>query len=238
MTGFHADVDERFDGALAHLTAAGAELVEIESAPDGLEGLGRDEFTILMAELKSGLNSYLATTPDTVSTRTLEQVIAFNAATPAEMALFGQDLFERAQATGGVDDPAYRAAQARAARNAARILDGLLRDNNVDALIAPTLGPAWTTDIVNGDHFIAAQMPASSLPAISGYPHVTVPMGLVDGLPVGLSFAGAAWSDATLLSFAFAYESRANARVPPTYARSVEDIAPMANALEQLAPAQ
>ena len=103
-------------------------------------------------------------------------------------------------------------------------------EHNVDALVAPTLGPAWTTDIVVGDHFVGGG--ASQLPAIAGYPHLTVPMGLVGGLPVGLSFIGEAWSEAKLLGFAYAYEQRANARVAPRYPRSIED-----EQREALAPA-
>jgi amidase len=236
MAGFQPATDAQFDAALEHLRAAGAEIVEITEAPAGMDALGNDELTILLAELKTDLDAYLATTPQTVTTRTLEQVIAFNTATPAEMALFGQDLFERAQATQGVSDPAYVTAHARAARTAAQMIDGLMANNRVDALVAPTLGPAWTTDIVNGDHFVGGG--STSLPAISGYPHVTVPMGLVSGLPVGISFIGERWSEAKLLSFAFAFESRANARMPPTYARSIEDLEPIAAALRQPAPAE
>jgi len=236
MAGFHAGVDETFERALDQLRAAGADIVEIETAPDGLDALGNDELTILLAELKTDLDAYLATTPESVTARTLEQIIAFNEATPAETVLFGQDLFERAQATQGVDDPAYRTAVAHAQRTAASIIERLMTENNVEALVAPTLGPAWTTDIVNGDHFTGGG--STFLPAVSGYPHVTVPMGLVSGLPVGLSFMGEAWSEAKLLSFAYAYESRANARVPPTYARSIEDIEPMATALRRAASAQ
>jgi amidase len=231
MAGFHDGVDERFEAALDELREAGAELVEIDAAPPGLDALGRDELIILLAELKADLNAYLASTPDTVTTRTLEHVIAFNDATPAETVLFGQDLFERAQATQGISDPAYVTAQARAARQAGQAIDAMLREHRVEALVAPTLGPAWTTDVVNGDHYIGGG--ASSLPAISGYPHVTVSMGLVQGLPVGLSFIGEAWSEAELLSFAFAYETQAQARIPPTYARSVDDTEPIAAALRQ-----
>lgn len=234
MAGFHSGVDARFAEALEQLRAAGAEIVEIEAAPAGMDALGADEFTILLGELKTDLNAYLATTPESVTTRTLEQVIAFNEATPAEMALFGQELFVQSQASQGTADPRYIAAQTRAARIAAQMLDGLMANNRVDALVAPTLGPAWTTDIVTGDHFIGGS--ASSLPAVSGYPHVTVPMGLVGGLPVGLSILGERWSEAKLLSFAYAYEQRANARVAPTYMRSVEDSEAFAAAIRQQAP--
>ena len=229
QAGFHAGVDERFAEALAHLRAAGAEIVEIAAAPAGMDSIGDDEFTILMAELKTDLNAYLATTPAGVTTRTLAAIIAFNDATPAETVLFGQELFVRAQATQGIADPAYVAAIARAPRLAGQAIERLLREHRVDALIAPSLGPAWTTDIVNGDHFVGGG--ASTLAAVAGYPHVTVPMGLVGGLPVGLSFSGEAWSEAKLLAFAYAYEQRAQARVAPSYARSVEDAAPFAAAL-------
>lgn len=231
MAGFNPAVDAQFDAAIEQLRAAGAEVVEITEAPAGIDALGNDELIILLAELKTDLNAYLATTPQAVTARTLEQVIAFNAATPAETIFFGQDLFERAQATGGTSDPAYRTAVGRAARTAGQMLDGLLANNRVDVLVAPTYGPSWTTDVVLGDHFSGGN--SSTLPAVSGYPHVTVPMGLVHGLPVGISFLGERWSEAKLLSFAFAYEQRANARVAPTYARSVEDLETVAAALRQ-----
>nr|HRK64849.1 amidase family protein [Terricaulis sp.] len=107
---------------------------------------------------------------------------------------------------------------ARAPVAARQVLDGLLTAHGVEALVAPTTGPAWVTDVVLGDHYVGGG--ASTLPAVAGYPHLTVPMGLVQGLPVGLSFIGPAWSEAELLSFGFAYESRANARTRPTYAPS------------------
>jgi amidase len=211
--GFHRETDARFADALGHLRAAGATLVEIDVAPAELAELGRDELAILLAELKSGLAAYLATTPREVAVRSLADVIAFNAATPAETALFGQSLFESAEATQGTDDPAYRTALARTPARAARILDGWMREHRVDALAAPTTGPAWVSDPVLGDHYVGGG--ASTLPAIAGYPHVSVPMGFVAGLPVGLSLIGARWSETTLLSLAYAFEQQANARRPP-----------------------
>lgn len=218
MAGFHPGVDTRFNEALAHLRAAGAELVEINAIPP-LDSIGADEFTILMAELRTDLDAYLASTPQSVLARTLADVVQFNRDTPEELALFGQDLFERAATSAGVDDPAYRAAIARAPAAARQVLDGLLAAHGVDVLVAPTTGPAWVTDVVLGDHYVGGG--ASTLPAVAGYPHLTVPMGLVQGLPVGLSFIGPAWSEAELLSLGFAYESRANARVRPSYAPSL-----------------
>jgi amidase len=229
QAGFSPAVDALFERALEQMRAAGAEIVEIADAPDGLDGVGADELTILLAEFRSGLNAYLATTPQEVRTRTLADIIAFNAATPAETVLFGQDLFEQAEATQGVDDPAYRAALVRAPRAARAAIDGMLRAIGVDALVAPSLAPAWTTDIVNGDHYVGGG--AGGLPAVAGYPHVTVPMGSVGGLPVGLSLFAEAWSEAKLLSFAFAYEQRARARTPPRYLESIATEEPYSAAI-------
>lgn len=219
--GFQAGVDQQFDAALQTLRDAGAELVEITEQPPGLDQLGDDEFEALKAELKSDLNAYLASTPESVRARTLADVIAFNSAEPREMRWFGQDVFESAEAGGGVEGADYAATRERARAAAAAALDGMLSAQHLDALVAPTLGPAWTTDLINGDHFVGGS--ASTLPAVAGYPHVTAPMGLVDGLPVGLSFVGAAWSEARLLGLAYAYEQRAHARSAPTYAAHIED---------------
>jgi amidase len=219
MAGFHPPVDALFEQAIAELRAAGAEVVEITERPASMNGLGADELTILLAELRSDLNAYLATTPAAVRRRTLADVIAFNTETAAETALFGQDLFEQAEATQGVDSPAYRAALGRAGPAARAAIDAMMRTHNVDALAAPSLGAAWTTDIINGDHYVGGG--ASQLPAVSGYPHITVPMGQVGGLPVGLSLFAEAWSEAKLLSFAYAYEQRARERQPPRYLATV-----------------
>lgn len=229
MAGFHPGVDAVFEQAIADMRLAGAEIVEITERPAAMNGLGTDELTILLAELRSDLNAYLATTPEAVRTRTLTDVIRFNAETPAETALFGQDLFEQADATQGVDSAEYRAALARAAPAARAAIDRMMRMNRVEALAAPSLGPAWTTDIVNGDHYIGGGV--SRLPAVSGYPHITVPMGQVGGLPVGLSLFAEAWSEAKLLSFAYAYEQRAQARRPPRYLESISHEAGYAAAL-------
>ena len=145
-----------------------------------------------------------------MKTRSLADVIAFNKATPAEMRYFGQDLFEKAQATKGVSDPKYRAAAATAKRLAGpEGIDRWIRENRAVALVAPTGGPAWMTDLATGDHFIGS---ASEYPAIAGYPHITVPMGEVMGLPVGLSFIGEAFSEARLIGLAYAFEQSTRAR--------------------------
>ena len=177
---------------------------------------------LLLYELKADLDTYLASTPPAVTTRTLEDVIVFNTMTPAELILFGQDLFEQAQETKGLTDLKYRKAAATAKRLAGRDgIDRLLKASNLDALVAPTGGPAWATDVITGDHFLGA---ASTLPAVAGYPHITVPMGQATGLPVGISFIGPAWSEAKLIAMAYAYEQHSHARKPPQYLKSVEDL--------------
>jgi amidase len=177
--------------------------------------MGVAEFAVLLAEFKSGLNDYLASTPVAVKTRTLDDLIAFNAATPAEMAFFNQDLFELAAKAPALTDKAYLDAKAKAAQlSRANGIDKLLTDNAVIAIVSPTGGPAWTTDLITGDHFLGS---ASGLAAVAGYPHITVPMGVVHDLPVGLSFFGPAWSEASLIGLAYAYEQRTHARKTPTF---------------------
>ena len=220
--GFHPETEAVFETALAALKAAGATLVDIQSFP-GRRELGAKEHVVLMTELKADLNAYLAATdPAKVPSRTLADLIAFNSAHASqEMPLFGQELFLEADKTGGLSDPAYLKAAAEAKRGAG--LDGidkLLGENTVSALVAPTLGPAWLIDPVLKDNFAGGG--AGSPAAMAGYPHLTVPMGLVDGLPVGLSFIGTAWSDAKLLSYGYAFEQATHARRAPRYLPTVE----------------
>ena len=175
---------------------------------------------MLMTELKADLNAYLATTPSTVTTRTLADVIAFNRAHPRELALFGQELFEQAEATKGLDDPDYIKARDDGRRLAGvEGIDALILDNHLDALIAPSYGPAWRVDVVTGDHGTGR---SSALPAIAGYPHLTVPMASDAGLPLGISFIGPAWSEARLLALGYAFEQATHARQPPEYLPSLE----------------
>jgi amidase len=212
--------DAAFQRAVELMKAEGAEVVDLPAykpPPD----LGDDELTVLLTELKADLNAYLAATPPTVATRTLADVIAFNRAHPRELALFGQELFEQAEQTKGLDDPDYKKAR-DAARRLAGVegIDALIEDNHLDALIAPSYGPAWRIDVVTGDHGSGR---SSTLPAIAGYPHLTVPMALDHGLPLGVSFIGPAWSEARLLQLGYAFEQAAHARQPPRYIPSLED---------------
>ena len=213
--------DEAFEAALATLRAQGAELVEIREFP-GRGDISRNELVVLLAELRHDLNAYLATLPPNVATRTLADLIAFNRAhQDVEMPLFGQDLFERAEATPGLD-AAYREARATSLRMAGpEGIDRLLREHRVVALVGPTRSAAWMIDPVHGDQSPGGG--AGGLAAVAGYPHLTVPMGNVRGLPVGLSFIGARWSDALILSIGYAFEQAAPRRIEPRFLDSIEE---------------
>ena len=205
--------DAVFEAALARLKAAGAVLVEVQG-PD-MRPINEAEDLILHVEFKAGIDAYLATTPDSVKTRTLAELIAFNAGEPRETLLFAQETFIEAQGSPGLDDPAYIAARDTAKRLAGpEGIDRLVRENNLAALVAITNGPASVIDPVNGSVWLGS---ASSLPAVAGYPHLTVPMGDVAGLPVGLSFIGSAWSEARLLSLGHAFEQLGPPRLRPTF---------------------
>lgn len=201
QAGPHAGVNALFAKAQADLVTAGAILVPIDYDPPS--EMFRDEGLVLRFELKEGLNAYLAALPGKPKVRTLADVIAFNTAHPEELRWFGQETFEAADKL--TDRPAYLAARANSLKLAgAEGIDRLLRENGVTLLIAPTEGPAWPIDLVTGDHFLP--IGAGSLAAIAGYPHLTVPMGATEGLPVGLSLIGAQWDDARVLGLGAAYE--------------------------------
>ena len=211
---YSAEAQAEFERALVNLRAAGAEIVEITEPPADFRQIGGWELTVLLTELKHDLNLYLASTdPAQVRTRTLADVIAFNASEPRETVLFGQELFERAEATGGLDDPAYVEARERSFRAAGpEGIDRMMATHDVVALIAPTTSRAWTNDREDDDN---PQGSASRLAAVAGYPHLTVPMGFDRGMPIGLSFIGGKWDDARILSLGHAYERRTMERRPP-----------------------
>lgn len=215
--GNQAKTTAVFDAALKDLEAAGAVLVEIEDSRSGLDGLGEAEFEVLMVELKADMNAYLAGLPEAVESRTLADLIAFNTAhADVEMPWFGQELFELGESKGGLDDPAYLEALEKSKRLAGpEGIDRLLAEHDVAFLVAPTRGPAWLSDLVNGDQ--PAGPSSSQLPAVAGYPHITVPMGHVDGLPVGLSIMGAKWADHDVIKAGYAYEQASMKRAAPGY---------------------
>lgn len=208
------DLAAVFDRALGQLRSGGAVLVDVKRPPT--PGLGEAEIKVLLTELKADLDAYLATTPPSVTARTLDQVIAFNKANAsAEMPFFGQELFEEAAKTKGLADPAYREARAKSLKAASEAIDGMLAQANAAVIVTPSYGAAWLSDPVHGDQYGGPS--SSQLPAIAGYPNLTVPMGLVDGLPVGLSFIATKNADFTVLNAGYAYEQRARARVAPRY---------------------
>jgi amidase len=210
-----ADVDAEFDEACDVLEDAGAELVDIDEGPE-LDTLRGYQDTIVLTELKADLNTYLAGTPPAVKSRTLGELIAFNQRhAEAEMRHFDQELFHLAEGTFGLDNPRYLEVQAAARRGAGpEGIDALLARYRVDALIGPTAGQAWVLDSKQGAGSFNLY---AMLAAVAGYPQLTVPMGDVGGLPVGVSFIGTAWSEADLLAYGYAFEQRAEARLPPTY---------------------
>ena len=232
--GGHPGTDKLFEQALVDLRAAGAELVDIKQPPDQ-QAIGAHTGIIMQTEFKAGIASYLATAAPAVKVRTLADLIAFNKESAArEMPLFGQEIFELAEARTGLDDPKYIEALAAGKRLASEGIDGALAADKLDAIIAITGGPSAFSDPAGVARGAAINV-ATILPALSGYPHLTVPMGLANGLPVGISFIGPAWSDAELLAMGYAYEQATMRRVPPTYVRSLSLTPETARAL---APAQ
>ena len=232
-TGWSAETDKVFDKALEVLKAQGATLVDIKDLK-GRDKIGEAEGLVLNTELKVDLNAYLATTPAAVKTRTLADVIAFDSAhADRELALFGQELFVKAEGTKGLDDPAYKSARETSLRLAGHNgIDAMLQKDHLDALVCPTVAPAWKIDAANGDQIGGGG--AGGLAAVAGYPHLTVPMGTVMGLPVGLSIMGPAWSEAKLLGYGFAYEQAAKISVKPRFLPSIEAEQPIAPLLAPL----
>jgi amidase len=219
MAGFHPAVDDAFDAAIAELKNAGAEIID----PCNVPTVGKydaAELEVLLYEFKDGLNAYLASRGDTVRYRTLDELMAYNRAHAAqEMPWFAQELFEQAQAKGALTDAAYREALQKC-RTLSRDegLDALFATHRLTAVIAPSNGPSWTTDWVNGDRYSGGN---SSVAAVAGYPSLTVPMAYTAGLPLGLSFIGTAFTESTLLGLGYAFEQRTKARRAPTFRRSL-----------------
>ena len=207
------------EAELEALKSAGATLVDVPALP----GAGRydaAELEVLLYELKAGMAAYLAEYAPASPHRSLADLIAFNEANRArEMRYFGQELFLRAQAKGGLDSSEYVDALATCRRfSRAEGIDQALAEHRLDALVAPTGAPAWLTDFIRGDNPGGG---FSSPAAVAGYPHITVPAGQVRGLPCGISFVGTAWSEPVLFAIAYAYEQATNRRRPPTYRRTV-----------------
>jgi amidase len=210
----HDEVDQQIERAIAQLTLLGAQVIDPIDLPK--VSYDTEEQAVLLHEFKHDLPLWLASFAPHAPVRTLADLIAFNEAQRTrEMPYFGQELFIQAEALGGLDSEAYLQALA-ACRKGAREngIDRVLREQRLDAIVAPTGGTAWLTDLINGD---SAGDGFSTPAAVAGYPHLTVPAGLVRGLPVGLSFVGPAWSEARILGLGYAFEQATQWRSEPRF---------------------
>jgi amidase len=214
-SGFHPEVDKLLEQAITAMKEMGALLVDPANFEIPAES-GDLEMEVLLFEFKDGLNRYLSGLPGNVSPKTLEDLIAFNESHGnEEMPWFGQEIFHAAQKKKGLDDPQYIKTLSRL-RSMVREkgVDRIIRKHQLDAIVLPTGAPAWTTDLVNGDHYIGGN---SSPAACAGYPAITVPAGFVHGLPVGITFMGKAWSEPQLIKLAFAFEEHMKKRSSPHF---------------------
>lgn len=213
--GFNDAVDKVMSDCIDIIKRHGATVVDPADIPT--QGKFDDsEFEVLLYEFKADLNAYLAALGPRAPVKSLKEIIDFNEQfRDREMPYFGQDIMTKAQAKGPLTEKAYRNALAKNHRLSRKEgIDLVMSKHQLDALIAPTGGPPWPTDWANGDHFTGGYSTAS---AVAGYPHVTVPAGQVFGLPVGISFFGAAWSEAKLIKFAYAFEQATQARRAPQF---------------------
>ena len=220
LFGYHRDTDVLVDEAIALMKERGAEIVD----PADITTAGQlddAEFDVLLHDFKADIAAYLATLGDAAPARSLAELIAFNEANAStEMPFFGQEIFEMAVKKGPLTSPAYTTALAKCRRLSRTLgIDATMTKHRLDALLAPTQMPPWTTDLVLGDHYTGG---SSTLAAVAGYPSITVPAGYVHGLPVGLSLFGRAWSEPKLIALAYAYEQASQIRRAPRYAPTVD----------------
>jgi amidase len=211
--GFNDQVDKLMADAIDVMKREGAVVID----PADLPAHGKfdaQEFEVLLYEFKADLNKYLAQLQPGEHPRTLKELIDFNERNrDREMPYFGQELFVRSEAKGPLTDPAYlKALRESKTLSRAQGIDAVMTRHRLDALVAPTGGPAWTTDLLNGDHFTGG---SSTPAAVAGYPNVQVPAGYVYGLPVGISFFGRAYTEPRLIRLAYAYEQATKHRKPP-----------------------
>jgi amidase len=211
--GFHWRVDSLMMETVAWLKDQGVEVVELDfNLPKEVEDAS---FQVLLFEFKDGLNKYFQGLGANAPVKDVAALIEFNKTDSVELRYFDQKLLEMAQAKGGLDSPEYLAALSLMLKGTRENgIDKLMAEYKLDALMLPTGTPAWKTDLVNGDLYLGGN---SSLAAIAGYPNISVPMGFIDGLPVGVSFFGAAWSEPKLLEIAYGYEQGTKVRKAPEF---------------------
>jgi amidase len=217
--GLPPSIEPVLSEAIAALRQAGATIVDPAEIPNA-EKLGDPELEVLLYEFKAGINAYLAGRGQSAEPKSLADLIAFNAANrEKEMPWFEQELFERAEKKGALTEPVYLRALAACRRlSRAQGIDLALTKYRLDAIVAITTGPAWPTDLVNGDRYTGG---CSTPAAVAGYPHVTVPGGWVHGLPVGVSFFGRAWRESTLIGLAYSFEQATRHRRAPQFLPTV-----------------
>jgi amidase len=219
LFGFSDAVDDLMSASIEVMKHEGAEIID----PIEIDSIGKlddSELEVLLTELKADLNSYLSTLPPSVKVRTLKDVIEFNERNKEkEMKYFGQDLFLKAEAKGPLTSKAYTDALAQNRKlSREQGIDAVMNKHKLDAIIAPTGGPAWLTDLATGDHFSGG---SSQLPAMAGYPNINVPAGYSFGLPVGISFFGRAWSEPKLIAITYAFEQATQHRKAPRFLSTV-----------------
>ena len=219
LFGFHPATDALMESVLIEMRRHGAELVELTDlkAP---EGLAEAESEVLHYEMKADMNAYLAGLGQRAPVHSLQEIIEFNQQhREQELCWFGQEELLEAQRKGPLTENAYHEALATCRRlTRERGIDATMNEHRLDAIVAPTAGPAHVTDWITGDHGLGG---STTLAAVAGYPSITVPAGLIHGLPVGVSFFGRAWSEPTLLRIAFGFEQATCARRPPLFLRNV-----------------
>lgn len=217
--GFHEEVDNLMEAAIQLMKDRGATLIDLEEITPN--GQGQAGFDVLLYEFKDGVNKYLAGVQSELPVKTLADVIEFNRKNAeVSMPYFKQEILEMAQEKGDLNSKEYREALETILRaNRAEGIDKVMDENQLDAIIGPTGGPAWNIDLINGDHFGGG---SSSPAARAGYPNITVPAGYVHGLPVGLSIFGRAYSEPQLLAIAYAYEQASRLRREPGFITSLD----------------